>query len=107
MFNVNWAPTRARPRSMVLRTWPTGLAPAEGLLDLLALALAHCVARMARGAPVDGRAFGLCGHVRRHAHVAQLGDEVGAVVALVGTEGETALRAWRVPLTHRDGGRAL
>ena len=62
---------------------------------------------MVGGPAVDGGMAGLLRDMRGDAGSPEIGDEVGAVVALVGTEGETALRAWRVPLNHRDGGRAL
>src|SRR5665213_2785617 len=52
--------------------------------------LARGVAGMTGGAALRGRAGGSCpGDMRAHVHRAQLVDEVGGVVALVGPEGES------------------
>jgi hypothetical protein len=62
------------------------LAPAERLLDELAFALAHLVALVACRPAVDRGAFDLRRDVRRHALLPEIGDEVGRVVALVGSQ---------------------
>ena len=59
-----------------------GLGPAEGLLDLLSAFLRQGVTGVAGGAPVDGGMADLAGDMWRDAGLPQLGDEVGAVVAV-------------------------
>lgn len=54
-MNVNLKRTRAKPRTFTFAI--PSLAPAEGLLDQLAFALANFVARVSRRAAVDGAAF--------------------------------------------------
>ena len=61
-------------------------APTERFLDELAFSLAHLVAGMSRGAPIDGRVAGLGCHVRRDAHPSELRNEATIVIALVDTE---------------------
>src|ERR1700732_1414621 len=53
------------------------LGPAEWLLDALSLLLAHGIARMSRGARVDGGAppADVLSDVRRHVERAHAGDE--------------------------------
>jgi hypothetical protein len=60
-----------------------GFGPAEGFLDFLSALLRQGVARMLRGAPVDGGVAGPLCDVRCHHHPPERGDEVGAVVSLV------------------------
>src|SRR5450759_2441447 len=62
------------------------LHPAVALLDALAPPQADDVAGVARGAPVDGAVALLAGHVRGDAQGARPGDEIGGVVALVGSD---------------------
>ena len=66
------------------------LDPAEAFLDPLADALAHRVAGMAGGPPVDRRAAvaGVLGDVRGDLELAQCGDEAGRVEALVAADGD-------------------
>jgi hypothetical protein len=47
MFNANWAPTRGRPRSMVLRSWPTVLPQPKGSSICLRLRWLAGTARLA------------------------------------------------------------
>ena len=65
-----------------------GLAPAERFLDALALLLAHRIARVPRCAAVDRRTAArvVLRDVRRDAQRAQVVDERGRVVPLVGAE---------------------
>ncbi len=84
-----------------------GLAPAEGLLDPLTDALADRVPRMSCGAAINGRAAvrGVLGHVRRGITAAQLVDEVGGVVAPIGTDRHAVVPGQAGDPVH--GGRAL
>src|SRR5712691_6857324 len=62
-------PAHSRAAAMSgLAQQPDGLEPAEDFLHALALALAHAVAGVARGAPIDRTrpARDVLGHVRRH-----------------------------------------
>src|SRR3989442_5697209 len=63
-----------------------GLEPAEDLLDALASALTHAVARMPRGATVDraGPVGRVLRHVRGHPQQPDRSDEIPRVLALVG-----------------------
>src|SRR5262249_46223577 len=70
------------------------IGPAERLFDELAPALAHSIARMPRGAVVNG-ALHLLFSVRRHAHGPQIGNEICRVIALVGADREAPRRARR------------
>jgi hypothetical protein len=83
------------------------LAPAEGLLDPLEDALADRVPRMSGSAGINGRAAvrDVLGHVRGGIPTAQLVDEVGAVVAPVGTDCHAMVP--RKPRDHVHGGGAL
>src|SRR5205814_1094218 len=82
-------------------------SPAERLFDELALPLADDVARMARGAAVDGGAPGLLCDVRRHALLSQVGDERARVVGLVCAQRELVGCARSVAVDHFQRGRAL
>ena len=75
--------TRSQPRTRMRRNSPNS-SPQKAFLDPLADSLAHGVTRMARGAPVDGRApsRGVPGDVRRRVHGPQLVHEVFGVIAL-------------------------
>src|SRR4029453_7270897 len=88
--------TQHRPRQS-----PDGLAPAEWLLDLLALALADVIARMAGGAAVDGGAAMalVLRDVRGHLQGAHVGHEVSRIEAFVGTDRD-ALGARRIAHDH-------
>ena len=55
---------------------PHSLAPAEGLFNAFADALAYGVSGAPRCAAVDGRALGFRRHMRRYVHGSQLVDEV-------------------------------
>jgi hypothetical protein len=74
--------------------------PAERLFDPLAHPLAHRIATVPRGAPVDCRApaAGVLGDMRAHVQFAQLHHEVLRIIALVGREGDRA----RPVATRRD-----
>src|SRR5215468_534424 len=78
--------TRRRPRWRVLRSNPIDrLEPPEDLFDALAFPLAHHVAGVARGAPIDRtRAVrAVLGHVQGHLEQPEDLDEVAAVIAFV------------------------
>jgi len=83
------------------------LAPTEGLLDPLADALADRVPRVTGGAAINGRTavHGVLGDVRRGIAAAQLVDEVGRVVAPIGTD-RHAVAPGQAD-AHVHGGRAL
>jgi len=69
-----------------------GLQPAEAFFDALPLLLAEGIARLSRGAAVDGTAAsssGVLRYVRCHAQVATLAHEFRGVVALVAAHGHT------------------
>src|SRR5512132_1704236 len=66
------------------------LDPPERLFDPFTDALALAVASVSGGAPVDGGEACLACHVRPHVHRAQLFDEIGRIVALVGAERDRA-----------------
>jgi len=69
-----------------------GLQPAEAFFDALPLLLAEGIARLSRGAAVDGTAAsssGVLRYVRCHAQVATLAREFRGVVALVAAHGHT------------------
>src|SRR5262249_14956145 len=85
-----------------------GLHPAERLLDPLADALARRVAAMTRSPFVDRRpsAAGVLRDMRAHVDGAQFLDEVGGIVALVGTERDRA-RPVGEALDHVDRGQPL
>ena len=66
------------------------LGPAKRLLDLLLSAsLRLGLTLVPGGCAVDGGGSGLLGDMRRHHHLAQFGDEVGAVVATIRCQGQT------------------
>lgn len=83
------------------------LAPAEHLLDPLADALAHSVARVPRSPSIDRRApaIGVLRHVRCHAHVSHCPDEGPRVVGLVASQ--RAARGTIEPCHYRLAGVAL
>jgi mRNA interferase HigB len=69
-----------------------GLQPAEAFFDALPLLLAEGIARLSRGAAVDGTAAsssGVLQYVRCHAQVATLAHEFRGVVAIVAAHGHT------------------
>ena len=70
---------------------PDRLAPAERLLDLLALSLAQRVTRVPRRAAIDGGTFRLGRDMRADAHLSQRRNEAMLVIALVGAEGDAFL----------------
>src|SRR4051812_27336757 len=80
------------------------LGPGEAFLDPLANDLANSIARMPRGAAIDGG--GAVGRVLRHmrsnVQFPQIGDEVLCVVTFVGAQGQ-ASGSWRAPDDHLDG----
>lgn len=85
-----------------------GLDPTEHLLDALADAQTQRIARMARGATIDGRAalaLRVLGHMGRDLQPAQIADELLGIVALVGTQRD-ALFACHIG-DHLRGGFAL
>jgi hypothetical protein len=63
------------------------LEPPEDLIDLLAGALAHIVAGVPCGAPVEGTAPGFLGHMGREADRASALDEIRRIEALFGAHG--------------------
>ena len=63
-----------------------GLGPAERFLDLLPVPLGQGVAGTLSGPPIDSGMAGLLRDMRRHDHAPERGNEVGAVVSLVGPE---------------------
>lgn len=68
---------------------PDRLRPAEVLFDALAHDLAGSVAGVTNRSSIDGAATPtrrVAGHVRRHAALVTVGDEVSRVVALVGCD---------------------
>ena len=82
-------------------------APAKGLLDPVAGALAGDVTRMPCGAPIDRRTAvrGVLGHVWRGIPAAQIVDEVGAVMAAIAADRHAVVP--RKPRDHVHGRRAL
>ena len=84
-----------------------GLAPVERFLDLLPAALRQGLARMAGGAAIDGGILGLLRDVRCHAHLPQVGDEVGAVISLVRAQRLAAGRTRGLPVEHVQRGRSF
>ena len=96
---MNWAPARSKPRSMVLAMGPTVLPQPNGSSIRLRMRWLKSIAGMPRCAAVDGRTLGLCRHMRRHIHGAQLVDEVFGIVALVSAQGD-ADRPVRARLDH-------
>lgn len=85
-----------------LRHAADGLGPAEGLLDPFAVLLGQRVARVPRGAPIDGRMAGLLRHMRGDAGLSEVADEVGAVVSFVRAERQPPRRAGRVVVDHAE-----
>ena len=75
------------------------LAPTEDLFDQFAFLQAHLVALVARRSGIDGAVF-LLRDVRCDLQFAQLFDELGGVIALVGTQRRTGFR--HAPLCHRQ-----
>ena len=97
-----------------LRHASHGLGPAEGLLDLLAVLLGQGVAGVAGGAAVDGGVPSLLRDMRGwrasgndpgdrfspERGLSEIGDEAGAVEALVGAQREAAGRARGMAVDH-------
>ncbi len=85
------------------------LAPAERLFDQFAFLLTDGVAGVPRCAGVNRgcSALVVLRDVRRDTHCAQIGDEVGGVVAFVGADRDATLRSRIMSLDHELGGLPL
>src|SRR6266536_2427284 len=80
------------------------LPPAEDLLDPLSQTLAHRVAEVGHGPPVDGATvlrIDVLGYVRRHLQIPAAANEVLGVIALVAAHRPASLTA-PPPVQHED-----